>query len=394
MKIPVFKQLMQAISSNEFQNIVSKYAGDKYSKNFSSWDHLQLMIYFQLAGRTSIRDVINSLKSIGSDLFHSNLKVPSRNNLSHQNSKRDYRIFRDTFYKLKDKLSGISALSKRSRFKFSMPVKSFDSSTISLCKDLFEWAKFRKNKSGIKMHTLLNNETKVPDFMEITEARGHDGKPSKGLWKIPIEENTIYVLDRAYLCLKWLYSVVLSNSHFVMRLKTNTKFKVIKRFEVSEVNKGRGVILDQEIKFTGTKKDDYPISLRRIKFKHFETGKVFNFITDNFSLSAFTISEIYKDRWQVELFFKNIKQNLKVKKFIGLSENAVQIQIWTALIMLLLFEYAKFLSRASLGLKEFLSIIAQNIFSMKRVESLLHFTEWTDRILKQNCTTQQFMLFQ
>ena len=241
------------------------------------------------------------------------------------------------------------------------------------------------------MHTVLNNETQLPDFMEITEARGHD---SKGLWKIPLEQNTIYVLDRAYLCLKWLYSVVLSNSHFVMRLKTNTKIKVIKRFEVSEVNKGRGVILDQEIKFTGAKKDDYPISLRRIKFKHFETGKIFNFITDNFSLSAFTISEIYKDRWQVELFFKKIKQNLKVKKFIGLSENAVQIQIWTALIMLLLFEYAKFLSRASLGLKEFLSIIAQNIFSTKHLESLLHLTEWDNRILKQNCTNQQFMLFQ
>ena len=391
MKIPVLKQLMQAISFGKFQNSVNKFGGDRYSKNFSSWNHLQLMIYFQLAGRTSIRDVINSLKSKPSDLCHSGFVVPSRNNLSHQNSKRDYRIFQETFYNLKNKLSGLSALSKRSKFKFKMPVKSFDSSTISLCKSLCEWAKFRKNKSGIKMHTLLNNETQLPDFMEITEARGHD---SKGLWKIPLEQNTIYVLDRAYLCLKWLYSVVLSNSHFVMRLKTNTKIKVIKRFEVSEVNKGRGVILDQEIKFTGAKKDDYPISLRRIKFKHFETGKVFNFITDNFSLSAFTISEIYKDRWQVELFFKNIKQNLKVKKFIGLSENAVQIQIWTALIMLLLFEYAKFLSRASLGLKEFLSIIAQNIFSMKRVESLLHFTEWTDRILKQNCTTQQFMLFQ
>jgi putative transposase len=271
-----------------------------------------------------------------------------------------------------------------------MPVKSFDSSTISLCKNLFEWAKFRKNKSGIKMHTLLNNETGVPDFLAITEARGHD---SKGLWKIPIEENTIYVLDRAYLCLKWLYSVVLNNSHFVMRLKTNTKYKVLKRFKVNKTNKNRGVILDHEIKFTGTKKDEYPQSLRKIKFKHFESGQIFEFITDNFELSPFTISEIYKDRWQIELFFKKIKQNLKIKKFIGFSENAVQIQIWTALIVLLLFEYAKFLSKASLGLKEFLSIVQPNLFSKKQLESLLHFTEWRDKKLNHNSTIHQFMLF-
>lgn len=390
MKSPVIRQLMQVISLDKFQKTVSKYSGDKYSKSFNSLEHLKLMIYFQLAGRTSLRDVINSLKSKAKDLYHSGLKVPSRNNLSHQNSKRDYRIFQETFYKLKEKLSGESILSKRSKFKFTMPVKSFDSSTVSLCKDLFGWARFRKNKSGIKMHTLLNNETQVPDFMEITEARGHD---SKGLWKIPIEGNTIYVLDRAYLCLKWLYSVVLKGSHFVMRLKTNTKYRVLKRFEVNETNKGRGVILDQEIKFTGAKKDDYPITLRLIKFKHFESGKEFNFITDNFELSPFTISEIYKDRWQIELYFKKIKQNLKIKKFIGLSENAVQIQIWIALIVLLLFEYAKFLSRASLGLKEFLSIIQPNLFSKKRFESLLHLTEWEERVLNQNCTNQQFIPF-
>lgn len=390
MKSPVFKQLMQAISIDEFQKIVNQFGGDRYSKSFTSWNHLQIMVYFQLAGRTSLRDVISSLKSKAKDLYHSGLVVPSRNNLSTQNSKRDYRIFQNAFYALKNKLSGNSSLSKRSKFKFSETVKSFDSSTISLCKELFDWAKFRRNKSGIKMHTLLNNETLVPDFMAITEAKGHD---IKGLRKIPLEKNTIYVLDRAYLCLKWLYSVVLNESHFVMRLKTNTKYRVLKRFKVIEANKKRGVILDQEIEFSGAKKDDYPIPLRRIKFKHFESGKEFNFITDNFELSPFTISEIYKDRWQIELFFKKIKQNLKIKRFIGLSENAVQIQIWTALIVLLLFEYAKFLSRTSLGLKEFLSIIQPNIFSRKRFESLLHLTEWEERVLHQNCTIQQFTLF-
>lgn len=390
MKSPVFKQLMQAISIDEFQKIVNKFGGDRYSKSFSSWNHLQLMVYFQLAGRTSLRDVISSMKSKAKDLYHSGLVVPSRNNLSVQNSKRDYRIFQNTFYALKNKLNRNSSLSKRSKFKFNETVKSFDSSTISLCKELFGWAKFRKNKSGIKIHTLLNNETLIPDFMAITEARGHD---VKGLWKIPLEKNTIYVLDRAYLCLKWLYLLVLKESHFVIRLKINTKYRIIKRFHVKDANKKRGIILDQEIKFTGTKKDDYPISLRRIKFKHFESGKEFNFITNNFELSPFTISEIYKDRWQIELFFKKVKQNLKIKKFIGLSENAVQIQIWTALTVLLLFEYAKFLSRAFIGLKEFLAIIQPNIFSRKRFETLLHLTEWKEKILHRNCTIQQFTLF-
>jgi hypothetical protein len=148
----VFKQLMQVISMNEFKKIVHQFNGDKYSKSFTSWNHLQLMVYFQLTGRTSIRDVINSLKSKINELYHSGLKVPSRNNLSAQNSKRDYRIFQSIFYTVKNRMQEYTFSNKRSKFKFKETVKSFDSSTISLCKELFGWARFRKNKSGIKMH--------------------------------------------------------------------------------------------------------------------------------------------------------------------------------------------------------------------------------------------------
>jgi len=390
MKSLVFKQVVQAISYNSFQKIAKKYGGDRYTKVFSSWNHLMVMIYSQIAGKTSIRDIIHSLQTRTNNLYCMGIGKLSRNNLSHQNSRRDYRIFEESYYMVKDKLVDTFSLSNGKKFKFKQHLRSIDSTTISLCKSLYDWAKFRKTKSGVKMHTVLNHRTQVPDFVAISNARCND---AKGLNRIPIHGNSIYVLDRAYLCLKWLYSVVQANSHFVIRLKTNTKFSVVKSKHVSKYHRQKGIILDQEIRFTGTKKDDFPRTLRRVKYRDPDSGEVYDYITDNFHLSPFTIAEIYRDRWSIELFFKKIKQNLKIKSFLGYSENAVRIQIWIALIVVLLYEWSKYQSSVKMGLKEFLSRIGPNLFSAKSLDGILNNLNKCEKVIYHESTIQQLGLF-
>lgn len=369
MKSTIFAQLFQAISRKKFQKIVDSYGGDRYVKSFTSWCHLKFMVYFQISGRTSIRDGLNSLNASQDALYHSGIKQVSRNDLSHQNSKRDYRIFQEAFYCIRDALENKSGFRKKHKFRFKHDLSAVDSTTISLCKELFGWAKFRATKAGIKLHTVLSLASYLPEVIHMTEAKVND---MKALWDIKIKSNTVYVLDRAYLCIKWLVSVVNEGSFFVLRLKTNSKYRVTKRSPVSEYHKKRGVLLDRRIKLTGVAARRYTHEFRHVRFKCPETGKVFNFVTNLFDLSPLTIAEIYHERWQIELFFKQIKQNLKIKAFIGRSENAVLVQVWTAMIALLLFEWAKYISRVKMGLKEFLSLIANNIFARKALIVLMN----------------------
>jgi len=369
MKSILFKQITQAISYPQFQKVVNKFNGDKYSKLFSSWNHLMVLLYGQLAGRTSLRDIIHSLQSNASNMYHMGIRSVSRNNLSHQNNKRDHRIFEQFYYLLRHQFINKFNPTTGNKFKFKKELKSIDSTTISLCKSLYGWAKYRKAKSGIKIHLVLDHKSRTPEFIKVTNAVENDAKP---LNEIPIKSNSIYVQDRAYLCLKWLFAIVSVGSHFVIRLKTNTQIKLIKRNPVSASHRKKGICFDHEIKFTGSKKNDYPKTLRHIKYKDPETGEVYNYITDNFSLSPFTIAEIYRDRWQIELFFKKIKQNLKIKHFLGLSENAILIQLWVAMIIVLLFEWNKHSSSVKMGLKEFLSRIQMNLFSRKSIVNILN----------------------
>jgi IS4 transposase len=350
-----------------------------------------VMIFAQIAGKTSIRDIMNSLESRARNLYHMGIGKISRNNLAHHNGRRDHRIFEETYYMMKNRLLNTFNPSNEKKFKFKQHLKSIDSTTLSLCKSLYEWAEFRKTKSGVKMHTVLNHESHVPDFIAITNAKCND---AKGLNRIPIQGNSIYVMDRAYLSLKWLYSLVLAGSHFVIRLKSNTKYAMVKRNRVSKHNRKKGIILDHEIKFTGTKKDDYPATLRRVKYRDHESGEVYNYITDNFHLSPFTIAEIYRDRWSIELFFKKIKQNLKIKHFLGRSENAVRIQIWIAMIVVLLYEWNKHLSSVDMGFREFLSRIQPNLFSKRNMDEILNYDKYKgDLNINSTGTKQEWSLF-
>ncbi len=267
---------------------------------------------------------------------------------------------------------------------------SIDSTTISLCLSLFNWANFRKKRGGIKLHTVLSHENQIPNFIHMTEAKVND---MKALWDIPLNSGTVYILDRAYLCMKWLNSVVLEGSHFVMRLKKNTLFRIVKRNPIRDSDRRKGIKADHIIQFTGTKKDEYNRPLRRIKYRDSDSGRVFDFITDRFDLAPLTIASIYKDRWAIELFFKSIKQNLRIKRFIGRSQNAVLIQVWTAMISLLLFEWAKFLGRVHIGLTEFLSLIRPHLFSSKRIEEILNRTDFKKSRLRNKNIKLQPTLF-
>jgi hypothetical protein len=369
MKSIVFKQITQVISREDFQKIVAKFSGDKHTKSFSSWNHLMVMLYAQLAGRTSLRDIVHSLQSNMNCLYHMGIGKVSRNNLSYRNENRDSQIFQSTYFMLRNQFIDTFKPNQCHKFRFKDKLLSIDSSTISLCKSLFGWATFRKSKAGIKMHTVLDHRSKTPEFIVITNAKMND---AKALNLIPLKKNCIYVQDRAYLCLKWLFSVVSAGSHFVIRLKKNTKFKMVQRNSVSKNLRKKGIRFDHIIKFTGSKKSDYPATLRHIKYRDPETGIIYNYITDNLILSAFTIAEIYRDRWQIELFFKKIKQNLKIKHFLGLSENAIRIQIWVAMIVVLLYEWNKYLSASTMGLQEFMSRIQLNLFSRKLLENILN----------------------
>jgi len=288
----------------------------------------------------------------------------SRNNLSNSLAKRSSKVFEGTFYWLLDKVQHDIKGKKDKRFKFKKQIKAIDSTTISLCMSLYSWASFRKTTSGIKVHTIYDIKSQIPEFIHITDARRHD---HTAVSRMPITENAIYALDRAYLCFKTLENIDKNRAFFVTRIKSNTQHKRVSRNKP----KGAGVLRDDRIVFTGNKASEYPHEIRLVRFKDEEENKVYTFLTNNFELSARTIADIYKSRWDIELFFKWIKQNLRIRSFIGTSENAVRIQIWTAAITYLLVEYIRLLSKTVFSRIEVLRILGTHIMSDLAIRSLL-----------------------
>lgn len=321
----VFAQLTSFLPQRVFDKFVSKYSGNKYVKHFTCWNQLLCMVFGQLTNRNSLRDLIVILDAHDSKTYHLGFgKSVTKSNLAKANEKRNSKIFEEFAYFLIDiaqeKL-------KNDDFKIKGKVYAFDSSTIDLCLSVFWWAKFRKTKGGIKLHTLYDITTKIPVFIHITEATVHD---VNAMDVIPYEVGAYYIFDRGYVDFKRLYKISTLSSFFVVRAKSNLKFT---RMYSNKVNKENGVKVDQIGKLTGFYvSKDYPDKIRRIKFYDSESKRNFTFLTNNTDLTAEQITLLYKNRWQVELFFKWIKQHLKVKSFWGISENAVRIQIYSAII--------------------------------------------------------------
>lgn len=318
---PILTQIIQEVNRYDFKKQVSKYQGDRKTSKLKCFGLLVAMIYTQLKTNRTLRDIVIGFQAALHSFFHLGLKAMKRSTISDALRHRPEQIYRDFYYSL------LATMNRSDRRRLRMKVNLIDSTTISLCLEKFDWAKFRKKKGGIKLHVMLDSETKLAEQVLITHAVCHDMNAIND--KIEFKNGEMYVYDRGYACYKYLYSIQLAGAFFVTRLKSNWKYKVVKTKRVAQ--KG-SVRKDQIIRVSGTKKDEYPDTLRLVTFYHKESNKVLKFLTNNFRLSAKKIADIYKTRWLIELFFKWMKQHLKIKSFLSTSQNGVKIQIWCALI--------------------------------------------------------------
>jgi hypothetical protein len=321
----VFAQLTEFLPRRVFDGMVEKYQGNKYVKHFTCWNQLLAMIFGQLSNRDSLRDLIVSLDAHSQKSYHLGFgKSVTRSNLAKANESRDYRVFEELAYYLID-----IARKKLSNDDFEVKGKvyAFDSTTIDLCLNVFWWAKFRKTKGGIKIHTLYDITTQIPAFVHITDAKVHD---VRAMDLIPYESGAYYIFDRGYVDYERLYRITQLGSYFVIRSKKGMQFECS---EHKNVDISTGVLSDQVGSLVGFyNSKQYPEKLRKVVFYDVEMDRTFVYITNNLELPSEQIALLYKNRWQIELFFKWIKQHLKIKSFWGTSENAVRIQIYSAII--------------------------------------------------------------
>ena len=347
----VFAQLISFLNQDKFRRIVDKYQGNRYVKHFTCWNQLLCLMFGQLSNRVSLRDLIVALEAHKGKLYHFGLgKNVSKTALAKSNQERDYHIFEEYAYFLVDE-----AQRKRATdiFKLGGKVYAFDSTTIDLCLNVFWWAKFRKKKGGIKVHTLYDVETQIPKFFHITEAKVHDSKAMK---EIPYEPSAYYIFDRGYNDFKSLYHIHLVKAKFVVRAKKNLKYKAVKWKRRLPKN----VLSDSTIELTGHYPHKYyPEQFRLVRYWDGEQKREFIFITNAMDISALQVAELYRNRWKVELFFKWLKQHLKIKKFWGTTENAVRIQIYSAICaycLVAIIQHDMHLSRSTYEVLQILSI--------------------------------------
>ena len=353
----IFTQVMDFLPWRRFQTCVTRYQGDYKVQTFKCAEHFRVMAFAQLTYRESLRDIETCLRVMGSRLYHMGIKsTVSRNNLSHANENRDWRIYADFAQILIDRAKTLYA-NEQLASDLDSTVYALDSTTIDLCMSLFPWARFRKTKSAIKLHTLLNLRGNIPEFIHITDGTVHDVNILDLLVPTP---GAFYIMDRAYLNFKRLYNLHQERAFFISRAKNNFKFK--RRYS-HEVKQSSGVQCDQTIILTTF----YPAKmyaepLRRIRFYDIERKKRLVFLTNNFELPAEEIAALYKSRWHIENFFKWIKQHLRIKSFFGTSENAVKVQIWTAVSTYLLVAIMKKELMLEQSLYTILQVLSLSLF--------------------------------
>ncbi len=323
----IFPQVMAMLPWRRFQTCVERYQGDKKTTTLSTQEFFKIMAFAQITGRESLSSVALCLNALPSQRYHLGIRSEiTKSNLAHANNKRSWKIFFD-FAQILIKETTKLYHDDYVQLDIDDAVYALDSTTIDLCLSLFPWAHFRKTKSAIKMHTMINLKGNIPDFILISKGKMHDVNAMDHIeWKL----GSWYVMDRGYLDFERLHRIHQCQAWFVTRSKKNTKFQ---RLYSKKVDKAKGILCDQKVRLTGTNAiKNYPELIRRIKLIDGETGKRLVFLTNNMNVDAVTITQVYKNRWHVELFFKWIKQHLKIKSFWGTSENAVKIQIYSAII--------------------------------------------------------------
>lgn len=371
----IFSQVMDFLPMYQFRKCVNRYDGNKWVKSFSCLDQYLCMAFAQLTYRESLRDIECCLRSMKPKLYHMGINSSvARSTLADANENRDWRIYCDFAQIL---IHTARDLYQNDDFGLDLQetVYALDASTIDLCLSLFPWAKFRKSKAAVKLHTLLDLRGNIPTFISITDGKVHDVNVLDVL--IP-EPGAIYVMDRGYLDFKRLYSFHQSLAYFVIRAKRNTSFR---RLYSNSVDRSTGLICDQTIKLSGyNSKYDYPENLRRVKFIDPATQKRFNFLSNHFVLPPLSIADIYKNRWQIELFFKWIKQHLRIKAFYGTSENAVKTQIWIAVSVYILISIVKKRLKLEQSLYTILQLLSVTLFEKIPLNQLFKITSYTNEI--------------
>lgn len=373
--ITLFSQILQQINRNIFHKAVEKYQPDKHSKGINSWTHLTAMLFCHISKAQSIREITNGLLSAAGNLNHLGIqgKTPSRSSLSYINEHRDWRMFREFYFLLKEDIQHNGYL-KRTNFKrIKRKIYMLDSTVISLCLKVFDWAKYRQEKGAIKLHTMLDYDGCMPSYLFMTAGKQSDVKHAQ---YILLPKRSVIVADRGYQDFSMLNDWDKNDIYFVIRLKKSINHEMTKELQPRDTDNEK-ILKDELIRLTeDATKAEYPKTIRRVAVYDEKNDNTIELITNNLTWTASTIAELYKQRWMVEIFFKELKQHLKIKSFIGTNQNAMWIQIWTALISLLLLRYLKEIAKYAWSLSNLIAFLRMNLF----VKIML--TEWLDNPFK------------
>lgn len=364
----LFGQILGELSRTEFEALVAKHKAERYAKGFSSWTQLVAMLFSQLARADSLRDICNGLACCLGKLSHLGVDdSPSRSTLSYANANRPAELFEELFWTTLGRFRSTGKLGQQKPFRFKNHLASLDSTTISLCLSLFPWASYRRAKGGVKLHVLLSHDDYLPEYAVLTDARRSDIRPAR---EIPLRPGSIVVMDRGYndysLFGRWCREGI----YFVTRMKEPTAYSVV---ETREVPQNRKIVSDEIIELVNVGADlKCPARLRRVSVWDDEKEREIVLLTNHLVFGATTLSDIYRDRWKIEVFFKALKQNLKVKSFVGTSENALRIQIWTALLALLILKWLHYISSAGWSLSNLAGLLRLNLFTYRNLQAWLN----------------------
>jgi hypothetical protein len=356
----IFSQILQLIPRLEFESAVRQHNAERHARGFSSWGQFIAMLFCQLGHAKSLREICGLAASEGK-LRHLGVPTaPARSTIAYANEHRPWQLQRTVFEQLLAKCQTLAAhqpgTRKKKKFRFKNPLLSLDATVIDLCAKMFDWAKFRRTKGAVKLHLLLDHDGYLPSFAVITEGKTHEVRVARQMRFAP---GTILIFDRGYTDYQWFTSLTQQGVYFVTRLKENADYGVV---EKREVPKGRDVRRDEVVFFYKLEQENQGVFYRRIEFYDQQHDRVLVFVTNHLELAATTVAAIYKERWQVELFFRALKQSLRVKTFVGTSSNALKTQLWTALIAMLLVKYLQLRSTFGWSLSNLVALLRQQLF--------------------------------
>ena len=353
----MFSQILQFFPRLEFQNLVIQTKSERHARGFSSWSQFVSMLFCQLGHAFSLREIAGGLRSCEGKLKHLGITAPAKSSLAYANEHRPWELYQEIFQKLFDRCQSQINLGKR-KFRFKNKLVSLDSTTLDLCLEIFDWAHYKRTKGAVKLHLLLDHDGYLPSFGIISDGKASDVKTA---WQFKLEPGTIVVDDRGYNDYELFGHWTAQGIYFVTRMKANAVYEVIKQ---NPTNLGSDVLKDEIIELTGVGAfEKCPYKLRRIEFYDDKTQEILVFLTNHLRLSAMTIVAIYKNRWEIETFFRYLKQNLKIKTFVGTSANAVKIQIWTALIVMLILRFLQLRSQYGWSFSNLVALLRMNLFT-------------------------------